>query len=271
MSSRSARDRPGRERSLSSRKQHLTVWLGGERVGAIERAGPGRMRFAYSPSALESRAPGVALLSQSLPRRDAWFSPSETRPFFEGLLPEGEARRLISRQLGLRERAEFELLQELGRDCAGAVVILPTDKTPSDEAAQVIWLPEADLAHRIDDLPRNPLGLDLEGRIRMSLAGVQPKLVLVRAVYPELAPTLAMSIGGVREPSELGPEAFATLAEQVGMSGRAAVRRAVDVSSRIASCTRALLTMAVASGWHRPVLDAIADIATERARQIGGR
>jgi serine/threonine-protein kinase HipA len=39
--------------------------------------------------------------------------------FFEGLLPEGEARRMIAYDYSLDERDTFGLLVALGRDCAG--------------------------------------------------------------------------------------------------------------------------------------------------------
>jgi serine/threonine-protein kinase HipA len=161
---------------------HLTVTLSGRVVGDLERLGPRRMRFAYSPDAVASTPGGLGLLSQSLPMRDGPFSPSETKPFFEGLLPEGETRRQIAGQLGLRDTAgEFELLAELGRDCAGAVVVAPSgEHQGADDVAPIRWFSETELGERIDVLPRRALGIDIERGTRLCLAGVQPKLVLIR-------------------------------------------------------------------------------------------
>jgi serine/threonine-protein kinase HipA len=77
----------------------------------------------------------------------------------------------------------YRLLARLGRDCAGAVVILPEDERPDAESADssVEWLDEAELTELIEQLPRRPLGIELKGRkLRLSLAGVQRKLALAR-------------------------------------------------------------------------------------------
>jgi serine/threonine-protein kinase HipA len=55
------------------------------------------------------------------------------RPFFDGLLPEGEARRIIAYDLGIAESDTFGLLAQLGRDCAGALAILPNDESPDEQ------------------------------------------------------------------------------------------------------------------------------------------
>ncbi len=157
----------------------LTVALSGRVVGDLERVGPRRMRFTYRPEVVASTPHGIGLLSQSLPIQAAAFSPSQTKPFFEGLLPEGETRRQVAGQLGLRDIAgEFELLAELGRDCAGAVVVTPPGE--AQMVQPVRWFKEGDLATRVDALPRRALGIDIERGARLSLAGVQPKLVLIR-------------------------------------------------------------------------------------------
>jgi serine/threonine-protein kinase HipA len=170
-------------------------------VGTLERTAPGKMRFCYDETVVTRFTDGTPLLSRSLPVQPNAFTPSQTRPFFEGLLPEGDARQAIAVALGLRARAaDFELLSALGRDCAGAVVIVP-DNDPNDRdheherpAAEredhqddrhvdsvVEWIDNDQVARRIEDLPRNPLGVELSKQgVRLSLAGVQPKLVLIR-------------------------------------------------------------------------------------------
>lgn len=48
-------------------------------------------------------------------------------PFFSNLLPEGGLRRRIAAELKVHEDREFDLLQALGRDLPGAVVLTPVD------------------------------------------------------------------------------------------------------------------------------------------------
>lgn len=171
-------DQQRRQRSLFARRARLAVFLDGAEMGELERRGPGRYRFSYSAAGL---AAGRAL-SFSLPPRDAVFSPSETAPFFEGLLPEGPVREAIAEKFRVSAGDGFRLLEALGADCAGAVAVLVQGESPRDGGGDVRPLEEAELEALIADLPRDPLGvgLDRDG-VRLSLGGVQQKLVLVRA------------------------------------------------------------------------------------------
>jgi serine/threonine-protein kinase HipA len=160
----------------------LRVYLNAEWVGELERRGPSRYRFSYAPAALEVRQPGAILLSASLPLQPQAFPPSSTSPFFEGLLPEGAVRSAIARSFRVSEEDGFGLLRVLGADCAGAVAVLPPEHDPPPLAGtgDLRPLSEGQLARLIDDLPRNPLGVDPEDHgARLSLGGIQHKLVLV--------------------------------------------------------------------------------------------
>lgn len=160
----------------------LDVFLGEERLGWIERRGPARFRFSYSERMLDAHREGSVVLSASLPLQGGAFAPSRSAPFFEGLLPEGSVRAAIARALRLGEQDAFGLLEALGADCAGAVVVLPEGERPIPVGeGRVQPLDEGELARRIEELPRRPLGVSGEpGGVRLSLGGVQHKLVLVR-------------------------------------------------------------------------------------------
>jgi serine/threonine-protein kinase HipA len=157
----------------------LGVFLSELRLGTLERRGPSRYRFTYSQEALAS---GTASLSVSLPLREATFAPSESAPFFEGLLPEGVVRAVVAEKLRLSEGDGFALLQALGADCAGAVSVLPEGQHPGPlPPHKPRPLAENELAAMLRDLPRDPLGIDSEpDGVRLSLGGVQDKLVLIR-------------------------------------------------------------------------------------------
>lgn len=91
-------------------------------------------------------------------------------------------RRAIAERFRLSEEDGFGLLDALGADCAGAVVLLPEGEHPGGaQSAQVRALSEEELIDLVDELPRRPLGVDVDpGDVRLSLGGIQDKLVLVR-------------------------------------------------------------------------------------------
>jgi serine/threonine-protein kinase HipA len=118
-------------------------------------------------------------ISLSLPISAEPFSPAQSRPFFEALLPEGAVREQIAGQLKLAAGDSYGLLSELGRDCAGALQILAAERM--SETPSVRRLDGEELDALIEDLPRHPLGIHAgDEHLRLSLAGVQNKAVLVR-------------------------------------------------------------------------------------------
>ncbi|HEV2362349.1 MAG TPA: HipA domain-containing protein [Acidimicrobiales bacterium] len=157
--------------------EELAVWLYGTRVATIDSE-RGRPRLTYTAEARALYSPGTPLLSLSLPVRAERFPQGVVRPFLDGLLPEGDSRRVIARDVGVDADDTYGLVRELGRDCAGAIVIKPIEEgAPPRSTTRTA---ERLSSEEIDDLVRNlrsaPLGAG--GRVRISLAGVQEKLLL---------------------------------------------------------------------------------------------
>lgn len=159
--------------------ENLAVWLYGREVAVIDQV-RGRMRLAYTREATTSYSLGFPLLSLSLPIKLERYAHGIVRPFLDGLLPEGEARQAIARDLGLSSDDTFALIAALGRDCAGALIIQPaSDPAPTRHTTlSAKRLADADIARLVADLGRAPLGIG--ERVRLSLAGVQEKLLLTR-------------------------------------------------------------------------------------------
>jgi serine/threonine-protein kinase HipA len=157
----------------------LAVWLYGERVAVIDRERD-RPRLAYTEEALTTYPLGTPLLSLSLPVSSRRYSQGIVRPFLDGLLPEGEARRSIARDVHVPERDTYGLIRALGRDCAGAVVFQPAEDPPPPAPTTTTAEPISpnEIEALVRDLKSAPLGVG--GRVRISLAGVQEKLVLTR-------------------------------------------------------------------------------------------
>jgi serine/threonine-protein kinase HipA len=105
----------------------LDVFFHSDRVGLLERLDHARLRFSYEPTWV---AGGGAPLSLSLPLREESMNDEECRPFFAGLLPEGEFLRAIARAFHISAGNPFSVLAEIGGECAGAVSLVEPGKPP---------------------------------------------------------------------------------------------------------------------------------------------
>jgi serine/threonine-protein kinase HipA len=158
----------------------LAIWLYGHRVAAVEKQRNNRLRLSYTDYALDTYEGGTPLLSLALPLTDTHYPNGATRAFLDGLLPEGEPRRAIAEDLDLPVSDAFGLLAALGRDCAGALVVQPEGDPPPAAPTTLTARPLTadELGQSIANLHRAPLGIDRN--VRLSLAGVQEKLLLTR-------------------------------------------------------------------------------------------
>jgi serine/threonine-protein kinase HipA len=154
----------------------LDVYLHGERAGTLERRSQARLRFSYSDAWIEQEGAPISL---GLPLREEAYEHEDCTPFFEGLLPEGEFLNATSRTLHVSARNPFQLLAEIGGECAGAISVGPPGgPVPGRSKAPPRWLEERELGKLLDDLPDRPLlgTIGEEDGFRISLAGAQDKV-----------------------------------------------------------------------------------------------
>uniref|UniRef100_UPI00196307DB HipA N-terminal domain-containing protein n=1 Tax=Burkholderia sp. LMG 13014 TaxID=2709306 RepID=UPI00196307DB len=134
---------------MATRTRHdrLDLWMNGIPVGYWEIR-RGVERLVYLPAWLDD--PQGRPLSLSLP-----FTPGNqphqgaiVADYFDNLLPDSEPiRRRIAQRYRLRSTAPFELLASIGRDCVGAIQMLPPGETPVDlEAIDGVTLDDAAVA-----------------------------------------------------------------------------------------------------------------------------
>lgn len=167
--------------------RELWVWMNGERVGTWLRTRTGGHRFVYEPSWLTS--PRVRPLSLSLPLTpDRTVSGPVVGHYFDNLLPDDERiRRRVSARFKLGSTDVFELLEAIGRDCVGAVQLLPPEQPPSGfDQVQAEPMDDPAVARHLRRVAAAPgLGNDLDGvegddPLRISIAGAQEKTALLR-------------------------------------------------------------------------------------------
>jgi serine/threonine-protein kinase HipA len=119
-------------------------------------------------------------LSPALPRAQIRHEDGGSdRPvqwYFDNLLPEEQMRAAVSKEAKIHEDDAFALLEYLGAESAGSLVLLPPGH---DLGAPADLQPLSDdtLARRIRNLPRVALSSDAPKH--MSLAGAQNKLLIV--------------------------------------------------------------------------------------------
>ena len=155
----------------------LEVWLFADRVGTLALV-DGRLSFRYAPGWLSR--PDALALSASLPLQAEPFDDRTSRPFFAGLLPEGQMRRLIAQRFQVSGQNDFALLDHIGGECAGAVSFLEPGQAlrTSAQGDDVQWLSDEEVVAILDELPRRPMLAGNDG-LRLSLAGAQDKLPVV--------------------------------------------------------------------------------------------
>ena len=161
----------------------LAVWTNGERVGTWAVADDGH-RFQYEEAWLTS--PASRWLSLSLP-----FTPdniphrgSVVLDFFENLLPDSDAiRRRLQGRFATASTAPFELLAAIGRDCVGAIQLLPIGELPIGfDRIAAAPLTDAGVAQAIHSAVTGGrvLGQQDADDFRISIAGAQEKTALLR-------------------------------------------------------------------------------------------
>lgn len=160
----------------------LNVWMNGEHVGewTTSRTGTPILRYAES----WTQSPRARALSLSLPiTPDREIRGDVVDHYFDNLLPDNpDIRRRIRERYGLKSTDAFDLLEEIGRDCVGAVQLLPPDRKPEHwNKVEGAPLSIADVERELRAVAAPPLGggADDGDDFRLSIAGAQEKTALL--------------------------------------------------------------------------------------------
>lgn len=146
------------------------------RAGAIKRDDTDGPIFRYLDEYLDDNA--AIPLSQSLPLSNDAYGEAQFRPYFEGLLAEGNAREALAAELHVRETDYLTILAQCGRDCIGDVIIDDeSDSNPQVTSVENNYEEISDeqlfrLFRSLPDMSKENVGS------RLSLAGAQSKIGL---------------------------------------------------------------------------------------------
>lgn len=103
--------------------------------------------------------------------------------WFQNLLPDSkDIRERIARRFQADSTQAFALLAQIGRDCAGALQILPNNAPPeSAQEVKATPLNDAQVVHLLRNTlaPASIAGRDSDDEFRISIAGAQEKTALL--------------------------------------------------------------------------------------------
>lgn len=159
----------------------LNIWMNGLPVGYWEsKRGADTLTYFEDWAKDEQGRP----LSLSLPIRpgDLSISGDVVSAYFDNLLPDSDdIRARLALKYGTPSKRPFDMLAGLGRDCVGAIQLLPPEESPADlESIRGNRLSEADVARLLRSTVRaNRLGQANEFDLRFSVAGAQEKTALL--------------------------------------------------------------------------------------------
>lgn len=163
--------------------QRLHIWMNGILIGYWESTRQGERLGYFEEWLTDEQARPLSLSLPFLPDNPP-FQGRRVSNYFDNLLPDNDA---IRRRLAQRHQTggtdAFQLLKELGKDCAGAIQLLPPDQEPTDiHEINSRVLNKAEIAKRLRNVTSaTALGpYDQEEDLRLSIAGAQEKTALLR-------------------------------------------------------------------------------------------
>lgn len=153
--------------------------MNGLRVGRLTQR-LGKWCFTYDDKWLNSNE--SRSLSRSLPLDNISHEGESVNGYFGNLLPDNpDALSRLVQILRIKNVGMFEILEQVGRDCIGAVQIYPEGtEPPSPYVTQSRKLSMHDIEKILQNLDTSPLGLTDDTEFRISIAGAQAKTALLK-------------------------------------------------------------------------------------------
>ncbi len=164
----------------SKNRRALNVWMNGELVGSWLVSKNKPQQFQYAESWLSHPSRRVLSLSMPFKPGNSPFTGDVVENYFDNLLPDSEAiRQRIQKKFATKDKSPFALLAEIGRDCVGAIQLLPEGEEPIGwDSIQVKPLSEQEVEKQLHAVVSQPMGTGSDDDFRISIAGAQEKTAL---------------------------------------------------------------------------------------------
>jgi serine/threonine-protein kinase HipA len=168
----------------ASHSRALALWSNGVRVGTWRIPARGDMELHYEPAWRTSAIGRPLSLSLPFDLHDRPIKGPAVANYFDNLLPDTPAiRKRIGQRYAGGSTDPFDLLAAVGRDCVGAVQLLPEDKPPTGLATiEGTPMSEDEIVRHLHATVTAPArGLEREeDDFRISIAGAQEKTAFLR-------------------------------------------------------------------------------------------
>jgi serine/threonine-protein kinase HipA len=165
-----------------SKSRELAVWANGLLVGRWSLPARGPMAFTYDAAWVEAKEARPISLSIPINLDQLAVTGPRVANYFDNLLPDSEPiRRRIQARFATSTRDPFDLLAAIGRDCVGALQLLPVGERPEDVfSIRATALSEIRVERLLQSVERPGRPLEEDEELRISLAGAQEKTALTR-------------------------------------------------------------------------------------------
>jgi serine/threonine-protein kinase HipA len=164
-----------------SHSRTLGIWANGIRVGRWTVPAAGPMELSYDPAWVASAEARPLSLSLPINLDGVPIKGDRVGFFFDNLLPDSPSiRQRVRARFHTRSGDAFDLLEAIGRDCVGALQLLPDDEPPVG-TKKIDVTPLTD--REVESLllaSTSPVSsaMDEEDELRISIAGAQEKTAL---------------------------------------------------------------------------------------------
>lgn len=163
-----------------SHSRTLTLWANGELVGRWTLTARGDMELHYDAGWMASPRGRPISLSLPFSLHNEPLTGPHVAHYFEGLLPDSDTlRRRVAERFRTGSTDAFDLLAAIGRDCAGALQLLPEGELPVGvDRTEGVVVDEAAIERHLLDMvtpERFAAARDPDDDFRISLAGAQEK------------------------------------------------------------------------------------------------
>jgi serine/threonine-protein kinase HipA len=164
-----------------SQSRALWIWANGFRVGTWAIPANAPMELSYDPAWIASEEARPLSLSLPINFDGVPIKGEKIGFFFDNLLPDSQAiRQRVRARFHTRSGDTFDLLEAIGRDCVGALQLLPEGEAP-EGTKKIAVTPLTDReveALLLASTSATAPATDEEDELRISIAGAQEKTAL---------------------------------------------------------------------------------------------